>query len=155
MVSYSNIKEKLEEEYGDLKNTLNDMTVKAKQITAKKKRSKAPKYEPLSFVMPDSNKWIQSILGLLRLMLEANMKSEIDSKLKAILNWSAGIDQYKEETKSSSVYSIPDEIYGKEFELCKIPTQTLKKSEGSAKESSQTSKSCNCLSEGRSFIFFV
>ena len=57
MVAYSNIKEKLEEEYGDLKNTLNDMTVKAKQITIKKtKTSKAPKYEPLSFVMPDSDK---------------------------------------------------------------------------------------------------
>ena len=55
------------------------------------------------------------------------MKPEITSKLKAILNWSAGIDQYKEESKSSSVYSVPEEIYGKEFELCKIPTQTLKK----------------------------
>ena len=54
MVAYSNIKEKLEEEYVDLKNTLNDMTVKAKQITTK--TSKAPKYEPLSFVMPDSDK---------------------------------------------------------------------------------------------------
>ena len=77
--------------------------------------------------MPDSEKWIQSILGLLRLMFEANMKSEIDSKLKAILNWSEGIDQYGEESKSRSVYSVPDEIYGKEFELWKIPTQTLKK----------------------------
>ena len=93
----------------------------------KTKTSKASKYEPLSFVMPDSDKWIQIILGLLRLMFEANMKSEIESRLKAILNWSAGIEIYKEEYKSSSVYSIPDEIYGKEFELCKIPTQTLKK----------------------------
>ena len=128
MFAYSNIKEKLEEEYGDLKNTLNDMIVKAKQITTMKtKTSKAPKYEPLSFVMPDSDKWIKSILGVLRLTFEANMKPEIESKLKAILNWSAGIDQYKEEYKSSSFYSVPDEIYGKELELCKIPTQTLKK----------------------------
>ena len=128
MVAYNNITEKLEEEYEDLKNTFNDMTVKAKQITTNKtKASKAPKYEPLSFVMPDAEKWIQNILLILRLIFEANMKSEIDSKLKAILNWSAGIDQYKEESKSSSVYSIPDEIYGQEFELCKIPTQTLKK----------------------------
>ena len=128
MVAYNKIKEKLEEEYGILKNTLNDMTVKAKQITTKKtKTSKAPKYELLSFVMPDSDKWIKSILGILRLMFEASMKYEIDSKLKAILNWSVGIDQYKEESKSSSVYSVSDEIYGKEFELCKIPTQTLKK----------------------------
>ena len=32
MVTYRKIKKKLEEEYGDLKNTLKDMTVKAKQI---------------------------------------------------------------------------------------------------------------------------
>ena len=128
MVTYTKIKEKLEEEYGDLKNTLNEMTVKAKQITANKtKASKANKYEPLSFVMSDSDKWIKSILGLLRLIFEANIKPEIEAKLKAILNWSAGIEKYKEETKSSSVYSIPDEIYGQEFELCKIPTQTFKK----------------------------
>ena len=128
IVAYSNIKEKLEEEYEDLKNTLNDMSVKAKQITTMKtKISQASKYELLSFVMPNSDKWIKSIIGLLKLMFEANMKSEIDSKLKAILNWSVGIDQYREESKSSSVYSVPDEVYGKEFELCKIPTQTLKK----------------------------
>ena len=77
MVAYSNIKEKLEEEYEDLKNTLNDMTVKAKQITTNKtKTSKAPKYEPLSFVMPDSNKWIKSILELLRLIFEATQNSK-------------------------------------------------------------------------------
>ena len=128
MIAYSNIKEKLEEEYGNLKNTLNDMIVKATQITTKKiKASKAPKYEPLSFVMSDSDKWIKIILRLLRLIFETNMKPEIEEKLKAILNWSSGINQYKEESKSNSVYSVPDEIYGKEFELCKIPTQTLKK----------------------------
>ena len=154
MIAYSNIKEMLEVEYGDLKNILNDMTVKAKLIATKKtKTSKFPKYEPLSFVMPDSNKWIQSILNFLRLMFEANMKSEIDSKLKAILNWSAGIEKYKEESKSSSVYSVPDEIYGKEFELCKIPTQTLKKSEGAREESSNFGKSCDCLSEGINLLF--
>ena len=70
---------------------------------------------------------MQSISGILRLMFEANMKSEIEAKLKTILNWSAGIEQYKKESKSYSVYSVPNKIYGKEFMLCKIPTQTLKK----------------------------
>ena len=60
-------------------------------------------------------------------MFEVNMKYEIEAKLKTILNWSEEIEQYKEESKSSSVYSVPDEIYGNEFVLCKIPTQTLKK----------------------------
>ena len=128
MSEYSSIKEKLDEEYGVLKNTLNDMTVKAKQIVEKEaKTDRARQYEPLSFVKSDSEKWIQSILRVFRLVFEANMKPEIEVKLKAILNWSAGIEQYKEEFKSSSIYSIPDDIYGKEFKLCKIPIQTLKK----------------------------
>ena len=55
------------------------------------------------------------------------MKSEIDEKLKTILNWSGGIEQYREESKSELDHSVPEEIYEKEFELCKIPTQTLKK----------------------------
>ena len=144
MVEYSKIKEKLEKEYEDLKNTLNVMNVKAKQITTKEtKTSKALKYEDLTFVIPNSNKWIKSIQELLKLMFEANMKSEIESKLKAILNWSSRIDQYNEESKSSSVYSVPDEIYDKELELCKIPIQTLKKSEGAREESSNFGKSCD------------
>ena len=63
----------------------------------------------------------------MRLIFEASVKPEIEAKLKAILNWSAGIEQCKEESKSNSVYSVPNEIYGKEFELCKVPTQALKK----------------------------
>ena len=104
------------------------MTLKAKQIVEKKTKYDRPfQYETLSFIKSDYEKWIQSILGILRLMYEMNMKAEIEAKLNVILNWSAGIEQYKEESKSSSVYLVPDKIYGKEFELCKIPTQTLKK----------------------------
>ena len=112
----------------NLKNTLNDMTVNAKQIVAKKTiTNKPPQYEPLSFVKSDYKKWKQSIFEILRLIFEANLKDEIESKLKTILNWSAGIEKYKEESKSSLICSVPDKIYGREFELWKIPTQTLKK----------------------------
>ena len=125
---YIEIKANIDEGFWSLKNILNEITVKAKQIVTKKnKTDKTLKYEPLSFVKSDSEKWKQNIFGVLRLIFEANMKSEIEVKLKTILNWSSGIEQYNEESKSNSVYSIPDEIYGKEIELCKIPTQTLKK----------------------------
>ena len=53
-------------------------------------------------------------------MFEVNMKPEIDSKLKVILNWSAGIEKYKEESKSSSVYSVPDEIMVKSLSYARF-----------------------------------
>ena len=125
---YREIKANIDEGCWNLKNILSDMTVKAEKIIAKEaKTDKTPQYELLSFVKSDSQKWIQSIFGVLRLIFEVNMKAEIEAKLKTILNWSSGIEQYNEESKSSSVYSIPNEIYGNEFELCKIPTQTLNK----------------------------
>ena len=128
MVAYSSIKERLLEEYENLKNTLNDMSVKAKQIATEEiKTIWTLRYEPLSFVKLDSESWVKSIHEIFRLIFEVNLKLEIDEKLKTILNWSARIDQWEEEVKSNLIYSVPEEIYGKEFELCKIPTQTLKK----------------------------
>ena len=57
MIAYNNIKAKLDEEYTNLKNTLNDMTVKAEQIVAKKANTdKPPKFELFSFVKSDSEK---------------------------------------------------------------------------------------------------
>ena len=61
------------------------------------------------------------------MIFEVNLLNEIDAKLKVILNWSARLDQCEEENKSNLVYSVPKEIYGEEFKLCKIPIQTLKK----------------------------
>ena len=63
------------------------------------------------------------------------MKTEIEAKLKTLLLWSKWIDvneeQEKEETKSNKIYAVSSKIYGKTLELCKLPTQSLKKSEGS------------------------
>ena len=57
VTEYIKIKAKLEEEMENLKNTLNDMTVNAKQIVAKKTiTNKPPQYEPLSFVKSDYKK---------------------------------------------------------------------------------------------------
>ena len=57
MTAYSSIKAKLDEEYGNLKNTLSDMTLKAKKITMKENETiKKSQYESISFVKPDSQK---------------------------------------------------------------------------------------------------
>ena len=86
-------------------------------------------YRSLSFVKFDSEKWVQIILDLLRLIFEANISIEVDIKLKTLLNWSAKVDQHEEETKLNSAFLVPDNIYGKELDLCKIPTQNLSKIE--------------------------
>ena len=88
----------------------------------------------------------------MRLIFEAIIKPEIDEKLKAILNWSAGIEQYREESKSSSNFLVPDQIYGKEFELCKIPTQTLKKMKELEKRIQNLAKAAIAYQKVRSLI---
>ena len=127
MVAYSNIEERLFKEYENLKNTLSGMSLKANQIINKEVTERTPRYEHFTFVKLDSESWVKSIHEILRLIFEVNLQLEIDAKLKTILKWSAGIDQWEEEVKSNLVYSVPEEIYGEDIELCKIPTQTLKK----------------------------
>ena len=84
------------------------------------------RYEPLSYIKIYSDKWVESISQILKFIFEANMKSEIELKLKTILNWSGILNQNKEEAKQSQVNPVQKEIYGKTLELWKIPTQTLK-----------------------------
>ena len=127
-IAYSSIKDMLYEKFNYLKYTLKEMSMKAQQIVTEEIKAKIkPRYEPLTFVKKDSEIWMKSIQEILRMIFEVYLKVEIDEKLKVILNWSAGINQFEEENKSSLDYSVPKEIYGKEFELCKIPTQTMKK----------------------------
>ena len=57
MITYNKIKTKLDEEYGNLKNILDDMTTKANQIVMEETiTDRLPQYEPLSFVKSDSEK---------------------------------------------------------------------------------------------------
>ena len=134
---------------------MRDITIKAKNIAPNKtKNGKSLSYESLTFVKSDSEKWVQSIEKLLRLIFEINMKYEIEERIKAILNWSAGIDEYEEEVKSSLFYTVPDKVYGKNFDLCKIPTQSLKKIEELEKRIQilNFGKNCYHLSKGKRFI---
>ena len=123
---FNKSKGQLDEECDNLKRILSDMTVKAKQIISEEgNTNKAHKYELVSFAKSDSERCQKSILQVLRIISEINMKPEIESKLNMFLNWSENINEIYEFDDLDS--SISNKIYGKTFELCKIPTQTLEK----------------------------
>ena len=104
------------------------MTVKVKKIISEEgNTNKAHKYELVSFVKPDSERCRKSILQVLRIISEINMKSKIESKLNMFLNWSENINEIYEDEMEDLDSSISNKIYGKTFELCKIPTQNLEK----------------------------
>ena len=85
IVTYKKVKSQIDKEYDSLSNTLNEMTNKAKQaITSEVKTNMIPRYEPLSFVKISSDKWVESIFQILKFIFEANMKSEIELKLRTI-----------------------------------------------------------------------
>ena len=125
---FNKFKTQLDEECDSLINILSDMTVKAKKIISEEENTnKAQKYELVSFIKSDSERCRKSILQVLRIISEINMKSEIESKLNMLLNWSENINEIYEEEKEDLDYSISSNIYGKTFNLCKIPTQNLEK----------------------------
>ena len=125
---FNKFKNQLDEECESLTSILSDMTVKAKKIIGEEgNTNKAHKYEVVSFAESDSERCRKSILQVLRIISEINMKPEIESKLNMFLNWSENINEIYEEEKEDLDSSISNKIYGKTFELCKIPTQNLEK----------------------------
>ena len=126
--AYNRIKDQLDDEYSNLINSLNSITTKSKQIVVKgTKTSKISNYDNLCNIKSESENWISNILRIFQIIFEVNLKSEIESKLQSLLGWSRENREFEEETKFSSDFSSPNEIYGKDFELCKIPTQHLQK----------------------------
>ena len=124
--NYQKAKSKIDKEYNNLKSTLKEMTVKSQQIlTKEEKADKTLRFESFSFVKLDSERWMEKIDEILKLIFEIDMTLEIKAKINTIKNWSKGISQYEEEEKYNFIDFIPDDIYGKKYELCKIPTQNL------------------------------
>ena len=126
-ITYSEIKCQIDGEYEDLLSILNSMINKAKQvIMSEKKTVMIKRYQSVSFVKQLTDKWVESIYKILKLIFEVNMKSEIELKLKMILNWSGIFNKYEEETKQSQVFPVQNSIYGKKFSLWRIPIQHYK-----------------------------
>ena len=66
-------------------------------------------------------------MNILKIMFEINTKIEIKQILDKILKWSGRSKKSNEESKEDQIYSIPKELYGQKFELCRFPTQVLEK----------------------------
>ena len=66
-------------------------------------------------------------MNILKIMFEINTKIEIKQILDKILKWSGRSKKSNEESKEDQIYSIPKELYGQNFELCRFPTQVLEK----------------------------
>ena len=66
-------------------------------------------------------------MNILKIIFEINTKLEINQILDKILKWSGISKISKEESKKAQIYSIPKELYGKSFKLCKFSTQNFQK----------------------------
>ena len=82
------------------------------------------KYEDLTFIKDDCNKCRDIILKILSMIPEVWNKIETDSLIQVIVDSNEGVS-LEEETKETLTSSIPDHIYGKEYQLVHIPTQSL------------------------------
>ena len=82
------------------------------------------KYEDLTFIKDDCNKCRDIILKILSMIPEVWNKIETDSLIQVIVDSNEGVLQ-EEETKENLTSSIPDHIYGKEYQLVHILTQSL------------------------------
>ena len=82
------------------------------------------KYESLSFVKDDCDKWRSTIFKILSMIPEVWDKIESESLVQMIVDSTRGVP-LEEEIKEDVTASIPDHIYGKRYQLVSIPTQSL------------------------------
>ena len=130
-IAYSLAKDDIDSMHRSLTIMLNDMTQKSEIIAKYEPEVEKPiNYESLSSIKVDSKNWVKTVLQLLSLVFEINLRPKVESKVKAILKWSKEWRQ-SENAKVGSIDSIPDDVYGQEIELCKTPTQSLKTIEDS------------------------
>ena len=125
-IAYNMVKSDINSLYQNLTIMLDDMTQKSKIIAKNEPEVEKPiSYESLSSIKVDSKNWVKTVLQLLSLVFEINLRPKVETKVKAILKWSKDWGK-SEKAKVGSVDLIPEEVYGQEIELCKIPTQSLK-----------------------------
>ena len=82
------------------------------------------KYEYLSFVESDCDNCRDTIFSILSMIPKVWDKIESDSLVRTIVDANLGVP-LEEEKKENLSSSIPDHIYGKEYQLVHIPTQSL------------------------------
>ena len=83
------------------------------------------KYENLSFIKDDCEKSRNIIFRILSMIPEVCNTIESDSLVQVLVNSRKGVP-LEEEAKENTTSSISNRIYGKEFKLIHIPTQSFK-----------------------------
>ena len=124
-VLYEKVKGLIEQDFEELKFLLESLTDKCLKISQIKTKTNKMKYENLLFIKDDCDKCRNTIFKILSMIPKVSEKIETDSLIQVIVDSNEGVP-LEEETKENTTPSIPDSIYGKEYQLIHIPTQSLK-----------------------------
>ena len=142
------VKGLIDDNFGELNTLLESLTSKCNRIkllnTKTISSNTKMKYEYLTFIKDDCDKCRNTIFKILSMIPEVWDKIETDSLIQVIVDENGGVP-FEEESKENLTSSIPDNIYGKEYQLVHIPTQSLvqfKKFENKIKINCQIIETC-------------
>ena len=125
---YQKVKELIEDNFGELKTLLESLASKCLRINHHKAKTLSSdckmKYEYLSFIKDDCDKCRNTIFKILSMIPEVWDKIETNSLIQVIVGSIEGMS-LEEGAKENLISSIPDHIYGKEYQLVHIPTQSF------------------------------
>ena len=125
---YQKVKGLIEDNFGELNTLLESLASKWNRIsqfsTKNISSNKKMKYEYLSFIKDDCDKCRNTIFNILSVIPEVWVKIESDFLLQVIVDSNEEV-KLEEETKENLTSLVPDHIYGKEYQLVHIPTQSL------------------------------
>ena len=127
-VMFKKVKGLIDDNFKELKTLLKNLASKCSLINQKgtktiKSKSKMS-YEDLSFIKDNWDKCRNTIFQILSMIPEVWEKVEADSLVQVLVDSSQGVP-LEEERKESLITSVPDHIYGKEYKLVHIPTQSF------------------------------
>ena len=127
-VLFQKFKGLIDDNFKILNTLLKNMATKSSLISQKGiktiKSENKSSYENLSFIKDNWDKCRNTIFQILSMIPEVWEKMEADSFVQVIVDSDKGVP-LEEERKESLVTSVPDHIYGKEYKLVHIPTQSF------------------------------
>ena len=117
----------IDDKFNELNIILKNLAIKCSLINQKGKKTIKSKsqmsYEDLSFIKDDWDKCRNTIFKILWTIPKVWEKNEADSLVQTIVDSKQGVSF--EEWTESLVESVPDYIYGKQYQLVQLPTQSL------------------------------
>ena len=111
-----------------IKSTLKTMTERIYQAIESRKNKEKIKasmifFDEFSFVRKDLNEWRERILTILSLISGLSSKNQAASLVQAMTDFEKEIDL--EEKKDEQKFSVPYEIYNREYEMVNFPSQCI------------------------------